>query len=98
LGVYRQGEFKNTIKIFWQKVRAENFSQNVDKNFDVSFSSTFFVLSRFRVFFRDGSSKTLQKTFYKKNRVEKFLQQIRPEVQNRLFLEIFFITFLGVSR
>jgi hypothetical protein len=84
LGVSRQGEFKNTIKIFWQKVRVENFSQNFDKNFDVSFSSTFFVLSHFRVFFSDGSSKTLQKTFYNKNRVEKFLQKIRPEVQNRL--------------
>jgi hypothetical protein len=32
---------------------------------DVSFSSTFFVLSRFRVFLSDGSSKTPQKTFYK---------------------------------
>jgi hypothetical protein len=55
--------------------------------FDVSFSSTFFVLSRFRVFLSDESSKTLQKTFYKKNRVEKFLQKIRPKIQNRLFLE-----------
>jgi hypothetical protein len=98
LGVSRRGEFKNTIKIFWQKVRVENLSQNFDKNFDVSFSSTFFVLSHFRVFFSDGSSKTLQKTFCKKNRVEKFLQKIRPKVQNRLFLDFFFITFLGVSR
>jgi hypothetical protein len=68
------------------------------KNFDVSFSSTFFVLSHFRVFFSDGSSKTLQKTFCKKNRVEKFLQKFRPKVQNRLFLDFFLITFLGVSR
>jgi hypothetical protein len=83
LGVSRQGEFKNTIKIFWQKVRVENFSQNFDKNFDVSFSSTFFVLSHFRVFFSEGSSKTLQKTFYKTSRVKKFLQKIRPEAQNR---------------
>jgi hypothetical protein len=62
LGVSRQGEFKNTIKIFWQKVRVENFFQNFDKKFDVSFSSTTFVLSHFRVFFSDGISKTLQKT------------------------------------
>jgi hypothetical protein len=34
----------------------------------------------FRVFLSDGnSSKTLQKTFYKKNRVEKLLQKIRPK-------------------
>jgi hypothetical protein len=98
LGVSRRGEFKNTTKIFWQKVRVENFSQNFDKNFDVSFSSTFVVLSHFRVFFSDGSSKTLQKTFCKKNRVEKFLPKIRPKVQNRLFLDFFLITFLGVSR
>jgi hypothetical protein len=81
-----RGEFKNTTKIFWQKVRVENFPQNFDKNFDVSFSSTFFVLSHFRVFFSDGGSKTLQKTFCKKNRVEKFLKKNRPKVQNRLFL------------
>jgi hypothetical protein len=66
LGVSRQGEFKNTIQMFWQKVRVKNFPQNFDKKFDVRFSSTFFVLSRFRVFFSDGSSKTQQKTFYKK--------------------------------
>jgi hypothetical protein len=65
LGVSRQGEFKNTIKIFLQKVHVENFFQHFDKNFDVSFSSTFFVLSRFRVFLSDGSSKALQKTFKK---------------------------------
>jgi hypothetical protein len=81
-----------------QKVRVENFPQNFDKNFDVSFSSAFFVLSHFRVFFCDGSSKTLQKTFCEKNRVEKFLQKNRPEVQNRLFLDFFlsrFWAFLG---
>jgi hypothetical protein len=45
------------------------------------------------VFFSDGSSKTLQKTFYKKNRVEKFLQKIRPKTQNRLFLDFFLSRF-----
>jgi hypothetical protein len=89
LGVSWQGEFKNTIK-FWQKVRVENFSQNFDQNFDVSFSSTFFVLSHFQVFFSDGSSKTLQKTFYKKNRVEKFFKKIRPKVQKPTFSRFFF--------
>jgi hypothetical protein len=98
LGVSRQGEFKNTIKIFGHKVRVENFSQNFDKKFDVSFSPTTFVLSQFRVFFSDGSSKTLPKTFCKKNRVENVLQKIRPKVQNRLFLDFSVITFLGVSR
>jgi hypothetical protein len=38
-----------------------------DKNLDVSFSSTFLVLSRFRVFLSEGSSKAVQKTFCEKN-------------------------------
>jgi hypothetical protein len=88
-GVSRQGEFKNTIKIFLQKVHVENVFEHFDKNFDVSFSATFFVLSRFRVFLSDGSSKTLQKRFCKTNRLEKFLQKNRPKIQNRLFLDFF---------
>jgi hypothetical protein len=94
LGVSRQGEFKNTIKIFWQKVREEkNFSQNFDQNFDVSFSSTSVVLSRFRVFFSDGSSKTLQKTFYKKNRVENCLQKFDQKSKTDFFSILFYHVF-----
>jgi hypothetical protein len=85
-----------------QKAHVENFSPEKSTKIsisDVSFSSTFFVLSRFRVFLSDGSSKTLPKTFYKKNRVEKFLQQKSTEKQKKqdFFLDSF-ITFLGVSR
>jgi hypothetical protein len=98
LGVSRQGEFKNTTKIFLQKVHVEKQIKNFDKNFDVSFSSTFFVLSRFRVFFSDGSSKTPQKTFYKTNRVEKFFTKNSTKNPKPTFSRIFFITFLGVSR
>jgi hypothetical protein len=51
-----------------QKVHVKNFfrenSQKIDKKIDVTFSSTFLVLSRFQVFLGDGSSQTLQKTFY----------------------------------
>jgi hypothetical protein len=50
---------------------SKTFSKILTKQFDVSFSSTFFVLSRFRVFLSDGSSKTLQKTFCKKKHIEK---------------------------
>jgi hypothetical protein len=71
LGVSRQGEFKNTTKMFLQKVHVEDFSQNFDKKFRCQCFLDFFVLSRFRVFLSDGSSKTLQKAFNKKNRVEK---------------------------
>jgi hypothetical protein len=80
-----------------QKVHVENFfrenSQKIDKNFDVSFSSTFFVLLRFQVLLSDGSPKTQQKTFYKKNRVEILLQKNRQKIQNPFFLDFFFSRF-----
>jgi hypothetical protein len=67
-------------------VITKTFPKKIDKNFNVSFSSTFLVLSRFWVFLSDGSSKALNKTFYKKHRFERFLQKIRPKIQNRFFL------------
>jgi hypothetical protein len=83
LGVSRQGKSKNTIQIILQKVHVENRKlfpkKSTQKKFDVSFPSTFFVLSRFRVFLSGGSSKTLQKNVLQKNRVEKFLQKNRQK-------------------
>jgi hypothetical protein len=76
-----------------QKVHVENFfrenSQKINKFFDISFSSTFFVLSRFGVFLGDGSSKALQKNVLQKNRVEKFFKKIDQKIHNRLFLDFF---------
>jgi hypothetical protein len=43
----------------------------MSKTFNVGFSRLFFVLSRFRVFFSDGSSKTPQKMFCKKSMSKK---------------------------
>jgi hypothetical protein len=40
-----------------RKIHVESFKQ-IDNFFDVSFSSTFLVLSRFRVFLTDGSSES----------------------------------------
>jgi hypothetical protein len=93
--------FFNTIKIFLQKVHVEKKSKYFDKNFDVSFPSTFFVLSRFRVFFSDGSSKALQKTFYKKKScriVFTFYKKSDQKSKTNFFTIFFLITFLGVSR
>jgi hypothetical protein len=45
--------------------------QKIEKNSDVSFSLTSFVLSRFRVFLSDGSSKALKKAFTKKKSCRK---------------------------
>jgi hypothetical protein len=72
LGVSQQGAFKNAVNIFFPTSPCRKL---FPKKFDVSFPSTSFVLSRFRVILSDGSSKTLQKTFCKK----------RPKVQNRFF-------------
>jgi hypothetical protein len=96
LGVSQQGKFTNTQKNKRKKkkeVHVKNVfrekSQKIDKNFDIRFSSTFFLLLRFQVLLSNGSSKTQQKTFYKTNRVEKFLQK------NRQKPETVFSRFLG---
>jgi hypothetical protein len=47
------------------------------------------------VFLGDGSSKALQKTFYKKIVSKSFSKQSTKKIQNRLFLDLFFITFFG---
>jgi hypothetical protein len=62
----------------------------IDKNFDVNFSSTSFILSRFRVFLSDGSSKTLQKTFCKKIMSKTFLQKNRQNNPKPIFFSICF--------
>jgi hypothetical protein len=90
-----KGSSKTSFKKKLQKVHVENFSQNFDKNFDVSFSSTFFVLSRFRVFLSDGSSKTLQKTFCKKNHTcqkvftKNSTKNPKPTFSRNLFYHVF---------
>jgi hypothetical protein len=82
LGVSRQGEFKNTTKIFLQKLHVENFSQNFDKNFDVSFSSTILFYRVFGCFSAMGVQKHYKKRFTKKivskSYYKKFDQNPKP--------------------
>jgi hypothetical protein len=68
----------------------------MSKNFDVSFSSMFFVLSSFRVFLSDESSKTLQKNVLQKGRVKSFYQTIAKK--NPTFSRFVLPRLLGVSR
>jgi hypothetical protein len=95
LGVSRQGEFKNTIKIFLQKVHVESrklfpkFRQKISMSV---FPRLFLFYRVFGCFSAMGVQKTT-KTFYKKNRVEKFLQKNRPKTQNRLYLDFFYHVF-----
>jgi hypothetical protein len=98
LGVSRQGKFKNTITIFLQKVHVENVFQNFDKIFRCQFSLDFLCFIAFSGVSQRWEFKNTKKNVLQNNRVEKYLQKIRPKIQNRLFLESFFIMFLGVSR
>ena len=76
LGVSRQGEFKNTTKIFLQKVHVENFFQNFDKKIRWQFFLDFFCFIAFsgvsqRWEFKNTTKNVLQKkscrkVFYKK--------------------------------
>jgi hypothetical protein len=78
LGVSRQGEFKNTTKIFLQKVHVENKIKNFDKNFDVSFPFFPLLFLIYRVFWcfsamgvqkhykKRFTKKIVSKSFYKK--------------------------------
>jgi hypothetical protein len=72
LGVSRQGEFKNTTKFFLQKVHVENFSQNFDKTFDVSFSSTIFCFIAFLGVSQRWELKNTTKNVVQKKSCRKF--------------------------
>jgi hypothetical protein len=95
LGVSRWGEFKNTILKKKQKAHVKNFSrensQKIDKNFDVSFSSIFFLFYRvFRCFLAMGVQKHYKKRLTKKS--------CRQKIPNRFFLDFLlsrFWAFLG---
>jgi hypothetical protein len=92
LGVSRQGEFKNTIKLFVQKVHVENFSQNQNnrQKIQCQFSSTFFVLSCFRVFLSDGVQKHYKKRFAKKSCRKAFTKKSTKNPKLKKKFSIFF--------
>jgi hypothetical protein len=54
---------KHHTKFFCKKYMSKTFPKKIDKSFDVSFSSTFLVLSRFWVF---RSNEIVSKRFHKK--------------------------------
>jgi hypothetical protein len=81
------------MEMFLQKVHVEKNPEKNDRSFDVSFFSIFLVLSRFRVFLSDGTSKTLQKTFCKKTVSENVLQKIDQKNEKRFVVDCLFFTF-----
>jgi hypothetical protein len=86
LGVSREGEFKNTIKMFVQKVHSpcrKLFPKQPTKISMSVFPRFFWVLSRFWVFHSDGSSKTLKNTFCKN----------RQKITNGFFVDFVYHVF-----
>jgi hypothetical protein len=65
-----KGSSKTPLKYFGKKSMSKTFPQKIEKKSMSVFSRLFFVLSRFRVFFNEWSSKTLEKK--SKSRVEKY--------------------------
>jgi hypothetical protein len=75
-----------------KKSMSEKNPGKIDKNFDVRFSSTFVVLSRFWVFLSDGSSKILKKKRgLQKNRVENLLPKNRKKIKTDFILFRFLV-------
>jgi hypothetical protein len=64
---------------------SKTFAEKIGKNSMSVFPQLLFVLSRFQVFLSDGSSKTLQKTFYKKIASKSFYKK-PTKIQTRFFL------------
>jgi hypothetical protein len=85
-------EFKNTIKIFLQKVHVENLfrenSQKTDKIFVISFSSTFLFYRVFRCFLAMGVQKHYKKRFTNRS-CRKVFQKSRSKNPKPTFSRFF---------
>jgi hypothetical protein len=94
LGVFRQGEFKNTINFLLQKVHVETKIKNFDKNFDVSFSSIFFGFIAFSGVFQRREFKNTTNVLQKKSR-RKFLTKKSTKNPKPTFSRIVFYHVFG---
>jgi hypothetical protein len=89
----RWGEFKNTTKMFLQKAHVKNFFPKIDKNFNVSVSSNYFLFSRLFVCFSAmGVPKYYKKRFENKSCRKVFTKK---STKNRkpIFLGFFYPVF-----
>ena len=94
MGVSRQGEFKNTIKIFLQKVHVENFFQNFDKNFRCQFFLDFFCFIAFsgvsqRWEFKNTTKNVLQKKSCRKVFTKNSTKNPKPTFSRFFFYHVF---------
>jgi hypothetical protein len=86
LGVSRQGEFKNSIKIFLQKVHVENKSKISTKISMSVFPRLFMFYRVFGCFSAMGVQKHYKKRFTKKIVSKSFYKTFDQKSKNRLFL------------
>jgi hypothetical protein len=70
----------------------KTISKKIDKN-SMSVSPRLFCFIAFSGVSQRWEFKNTQKTFCNKHRVEKFLQNIRPKIQNRFFLDFVYHVF-----
>jgi hypothetical protein len=91
------GSSKTPYKYFCKKSMSKTFAEKINQNFDVRFSSTFFVLSRSRVFLSDESSKTPQdhKKHFAKTSCRKFFTKKSTKKSKTEFFSIYFNHIFG---
>jgi hypothetical protein len=94
LGVSRQGEFENTITIFWQKIRVENFFQNFDKTIRCQFFLDFFCFIAFsgvfqRWEFKNTRKNALQKKSCRKVFTKNLTKSPKPIFFSKNFCHVF---------
>jgi hypothetical protein len=81
---------------------SKTFPEKIDKNFDVSFSSTFCFIAfsgvSQRLELKQNTTKNVGNFKLAKKRVEKFLPKKSTKNPKPNFSRFPFITFLGVSR
>ena len=95
LGVSRQGEFENTIKIFWQKVRVSKTFPKISTKISMSVFPRLFLFYRiFGCFSAMGVQKHHKKRFTKKI-VSKSLYKKIDQKSQTVFFSIFFYRVFG---
>jgi hypothetical protein len=85
LGVSRQGDFKNTIKIFWQKVRVETFPKISTKIPMSVFPRLLLFYRIFGCFSAMGVQKHCKKRFAKKIVSKSFYKKIDQKSKTDFF-------------
>jgi hypothetical protein len=93
-----RGVQKYHLKYVYKKSMSKTFPQKIDKNFDVSFSSTFCFVAFSGVSQRREFKNTKKRCTKKSCRKVFTKKKTDKKMQNRFFCSVCLITFLGISR